>query len=185
MKLCSECSEKVQNNARVCKHCGHRFTDEEMSAAAARANRNTVITVTISLLFVFFILKSCSDAPASAPLSSSSALSGSKSEPIEHVQILVKPWSWGMSASGNYCDGGGSITNTGDVTLRNLKLALQFFDRKDNLVASDSAYSEVAELSPGQRSTFKIFTRCPANVDKGSIAGATHRFGQNVTVTEK
>lgn len=189
MKRCSECAEKIQNDAKVCRHCGHRFSAEDLEEDQARGRRNGIIGGLILVVIVVSFGRSCSN--NSTPTSTSTGAVGVTSSTLspvaatEKASIRVKPWSWGMSASGRYCDGGGTITNTGEVALRGVKIDLQFFDKMGNLLASDTAYTSVAELQPGQKSAFNIFTACPGNVESASITGATHRFGEMVSVSEK
>lgn len=188
MKRCPECAEKVQNGARVCKHCNYRFSDEDLESESAAGKKRTIWTGVVIVAALFVMVKACSsqnNEPASSTYSSStSANLPTLPAPAERASIKVKPWSWGMSDSGRYCEGGGTIVNTGDVSLLSLKLQIHFFDSKKNLVATDTAYSSVTEIPQGGRSTFKVFTSCPSNVDTATIEVATHGFGSAVSVSE-
>ena len=35
-RKCPACAESIRREARLCKHCGHSLTDDELSAAEAR-----------------------------------------------------------------------------------------------------------------------------------------------------
>lgn len=62
--LCPECAEPVKMTAAKCKHCGHRFTQEEidsrLQAGRATAKKNTIGCLVIVGLLIALVAM-CSD----------------------------------------------------------------------------------------------------------------------------
>lgn len=42
-KKCPQCAEAIKKAAKVCKHCGYQFSEQEIAAQAEKDRKNTVI----------------------------------------------------------------------------------------------------------------------------------------------
>lgn len=56
-KACPECAEPIKRAAKVCKHCGHRLTEEEHKADLAKlGEENKNIAVGCGAILVLFLV---------------------------------------------------------------------------------------------------------------------------------
>jgi hypothetical protein len=70
MKTCPECAEQIQGSARVCRFCGHRFSEHELASSEAKERADDTrkmigraLPIALVLLFVWFCSTQRVDAP--------------------------------------------------------------------------------------------------------------------------
>lgn len=79
---CPHCAERIKSEAKVCKHCGHRFSEEELTARDKWLQRRNLLTLAIVAAVIAIIATSGDDDPPA------SAGSGSYSETPELAAAL-------------------------------------------------------------------------------------------------
>lgn len=54
-KKCPQCAEVIKKDARVCKHCGHQFSDADIAAAKDEIARNKKIGCGVAIALVLLV----------------------------------------------------------------------------------------------------------------------------------
>lgn len=186
MKTCPRCAEKIQDAAKLCRHCGYEYSDEELSNLD-RKNRGAVFVKVAAIVVVaLVIISQCSESdttPSSGNISTSNAYqSPQPTAPVVRQSVKLHPFTWSFSGGGEYCEGGGTVTNTGDTTLTGLRFNFQFMNRKGELIGTGDDYADVRTIPPGGRSSIKMFDRCPSNSHSIHYT-ATANGGEAIDIT--
>lgn len=59
MKKCSQCAEKIQDEARICKHCGHQFSEQELDETRKAQRNSALIKVGAAVGVLGLLIYSC------------------------------------------------------------------------------------------------------------------------------
>lgn len=61
-KICPQCAETIKKAAHLCKHCGHRFPEEQVKAAVVQQNNTGLgIGCIVTIVVLSLMLSVCSD----------------------------------------------------------------------------------------------------------------------------
>lgn len=58
-RYCPDCAEKIASGARVCKHCGRKFTDGEVASYIADKSRNSLIIGVVGSVMMLALMATC------------------------------------------------------------------------------------------------------------------------------
>ena len=63
-KKCPQCAEIIKLDAAVCKHCGHRFSENEITASQSAARRNRQIGCGLGIVLILAVGYCASQVPS-------------------------------------------------------------------------------------------------------------------------
>lgn len=66
-KKCPQCAEVIKLDAKMCRHCGHQFSNEEITDTKARNKNRTGIGCVTGLVLLFLVGYCASKLPPPAP----------------------------------------------------------------------------------------------------------------------
>lgn len=81
------------------------------------------------------------------------------------------------SASGSYVNVDGIVKNTSTRSMRFIKVFVELHDSQGNFLGTDSTYTDVDRLAPGETSTFKIFTQKLQGMTAAKVRNVTWDWG--------
>jgi hypothetical protein len=73
-KKCPQCAEIIKVDARVCKHCGHEFSEDELNAHIAKAKQGKAIGCGVAIVLLLLVSFCVSRLPS--PSTDNSTTSG-------------------------------------------------------------------------------------------------------------
>lgn len=59
MKICPQCSERIQPSAKLCRFCNYRFSDHELAATDKTRDIANLIKVAVVVAILLFVISTC------------------------------------------------------------------------------------------------------------------------------